>query len=369
MTEPAGLYVHVPFCRAKCRYCAFHSVPDQARMPEWLRAVRLERDLYKDLFGSFDTVYLGGGTPSLLPEDTLGRLLSGLLEALPVAAGAEITIEANPDHLTPRVLASYRSMGINRISIGLQSLDDRVLRFLGRRHTARRGRVALEQALDAGFGSVSADLIYAVPGLERDEWARSLETVASMGAHHLSCYELTFEEGTPLGREVREGLLVPPGEEEKEALFLRTSRLLRRAGYEHYEVSNFALPGHESRHNSKYWRRVPYLGLGPSAHSMLGARRWWNHASIEKYLEDLSLGARPVEGEETLTAEQEAVETLLLGLRTGRGVALESVPETSRRKDSVRLLEQQGLARLEGGRLVPTRRGFLVADSLPLLFL
>ncbi|MFP3927662.1 MAG: radical SAM family heme chaperone HemW [Desulfobacteraceae bacterium] len=369
MTEPAGLYVHVPFCGSKCRYCDFYSVADQGPIPDWLQAVRLEWGFYKERFSSFDTVYLGGGTPSILPQDSLQGLLEDLLEELPLEAGGEITIEANPEHVTREGLSSYRSMGINRISIGVQSLDDRVLRFLGRRHTAEAGRLALELALDAGFRSVSADLIYAVPGLTMESWTETLERLASMGVHHLSCYELTIEEDTPLGREAGKGALELPGEEEREAFFLKTSRLLGKVGFDHYEVSNFARPGHQSRHNSKYWRRVPYLGLGPSAHSLLGSTRWWNHSSIDLYLDSLSRDARPLAGEERLSDEQEALEALMLGLRTNRGVEIESLPPAAGREGMIRILEEQGLAKRRGRRLIPTMYGFLLADGLPLLFL
>lgn len=364
-----GLYIHVPFCRGKCAYCDFYSVPEKTRIPEWIEAVRTEARFFRDRFAPFDTLYLGGGTPSLLHGRELDRLLQGLFGELPLAPSLEITLEANPDDLSPRRLAAYLEAGIQRISLGIQALENATLGFLGRRHTASQAEQALADSLDAGFASVSVDLIYGIPGQTPKVWERTLRRVLRFRPHHLSCYQLTLHPGTPLGEQHHTGRIRLPEEADLADLFLATSEILEDQGYLHYEVSNFALPGHRSRHNRKYWRRAPYLGLGPAAHSFRAPVRWWNPSCLDTYCRRAASGRLPSEGAESLSAEQALLETLCLGFRTSEGIPGRTLAACPKGEQVARDLEQQGLLIRQGDRVRPTRRGMLLADRLPLLFL
>jgi oxygen-independent coproporphyrinogen-3 oxidase len=367
--EAAGLYVHVPFCRTKCPYCDFYSETNTGPTERWVRALGREATHYRGRFGIFDSLYIGGGTPSLLGERDLAQLFAALREAFSIAPEAEVTLEANPDDLDAEVLSRLRAQGVNRLSVGAQSFDEGELRFLGRRHTARQTREALSLARKAGFTNLSVDLIYGFSGQSRARFAASLEEALSFEPEHLSCYLLSREPRTPFGERHARGEIQRLSEEEERAFYLSTSEQLRARGYEHYEVSNFArTPAWRSRHNQKYWRHVPYLGLGPAAHSYLGRERWWNARSVGRYFEALGAGGLPVEGRETLTDEQIRLEALYLGLRCADGVPLELVWAIPGWEAAVAALEAEGLARVAGKRLSPTLEGFLVADRLPLRF-
>lgn len=364
-----GLYIHVPFCRSRCPYCHFYSTVDPTFIPQWVQAIGKEADLYRSRFTHFDSLYLGGGTPSLLPEAILGEILETLNRVFSIDPCGEITLEANPGDLTPGKLKHWKAGGINRISLGVQSLNDRELEFLKRRHTVAEARKAIDRIRYAGFDNLNLDFIYGLPGQDAGTWRQTLEGIAALQPEHLSCYELTAEAGTPLDRDVRTGKIGLPGERERRAFFLQTSSFLEARGYEHYEVSNFARgTAHYARHNRKYWNRRRYLGLGPSAHSFDGVRRWWNGRSLKRYLEMLARGRRPAEGEETLSPEQRRLEALLLGFRTRSGVALADLSLNPERRKVLRALESAGKIIQTPERLIPTPKGFLVADRLPLLF-
>lgn len=361
-----GLYVHVPFCRSKCPYCDFYSLTGTELIDEWLEALGKEAELYRGLFPRFDTLYLGGGTPSVLSRKQTGALIEKLRRTYRTAPGAEITIELNPDDVTGEKCVFFREAGINRISLGVQSLDDGDLRFLGRRHNAEQAVHAFESLRLAGFDNIGIDLIYGFDGLTADRWERTLETAASLGPEHISCYQMTIAGGTPFAETKRGGVL---GEAEQRSMFLRTSRFLRSCGYIHYEISNFARGERfVSRHNTGYWNRSPYLGLGPSAHSFKDGKRWWNVPSLRRYIDILLGGGRPVDGSELLTGDQAGLEALWLGLRTRHGVDIESLTRYPGWKDTVERLGADSLARVDGERLVPTIEGYLLADTLPLLF-
>lgn len=365
--QTPGLYVHVPFCRGKCAYCAFYSVPDLALIPAWLKAVEQEISLYEETFPAFDSLYFGGGTPSLLAESELAGLMEAICRHFSLVPASEITIEVNPDDATPEKLQGYRRLGFNRLSLGVQSFDDQTLRFLGRRHSARQAGDALAWAREAGFYHLSLDLIYGLPQQKLKDWEKTLAAVLAFRPEHLSCYQLTVEPDTELHRRLGGRPLV--SEETEREFFLFTSAYLEDAGYLHYEISNFARgEKNRCRHNLKYWQRQPYLGLGPAAHSFDGHRRWWNHRSLKDYINILSQGEAPVAGEEQLTAEQAKLEVLLLGFRVRDGVAVESLKDFSRWQESLKNLSAQGLLRVEGDRAAPTVRGFLLADRLPLWF-
>jgi oxygen-independent coproporphyrinogen-3 oxidase len=367
--NPPGLYIHIPFCLSKCPYCDFYSLTDLRLIPLWLKALEQEGELYKDEFAAFDTLYLGGGTPSLLSASQLTALLDSLRRYFTFAPDPEITLEANPDDLTPEKLRLYLDLGVNRLSVGVQSFHEAELRFLGRRHTARQATVALERVRAADFANLSIDLIYGLPGQTPDTWEQNLTRALEFAPEHLSCYQLTLEEGTPWAALKAQGFLRPPPEETERELFLLTSEFLEERGYLHYEISNFAKgAAHRSRHNRKYWQHLPYLGLGPGAHSFKEGVRWWNHRSLDDYSRALAHGLAPRAGSETLTPAQLRLEALYLGFRTREGVPLDLLYPQPGWEKILAELQQEGLVMVHNHRAVPTRQGFAVADRLPLLF-
>lgn len=361
-----GLYVHIPFCHTKCIYCDFYSITDRGLMDRWFRAIETEMGLYSGAFGAFDSLYIGGGTPSLLTVGQLETLVGALNRHFAFTPDMEFTMEINPDDAEKGKLASMRDLGVNRVSIGVQSFNDRELTFLRRRHDAAGADHAIRETVAAGFTDIGLDLMYGLPGQTRTGWMETLSRAISFGPTHLSCYQLTAADETPLGAMVRNEAVTLPNDERGRQLFLLTSRFLQSHGFVHYEISNFAAaPDRTCRHNRKYWRHVPYLGLGPAAHSFDGSRRWWNHRSVSDYCAAIEEGRPPTEGMEQLTAEQLGLERLYLGLRTSDGIGMEEL--TDRSKAALRQLKKTGLVRLDGRRIKPTTRGYLVADSLPVL--
>ena len=393
--ELPGLYIHIPFCLRKCAYCGFYSITDRSLIPAFRSALRLEMALYRGWAASFDTFYIGGGTPSVLPEGDLEGLIADIRTAFTIAAGAEITVEANPADITEGLLASLRRSGVNRLNIGVQSFDDDSLALLGRRHMALQAIGAIQRVRDAGFVNIGLDLIYGLPSspaggangdmmphrvpicTEADRnfatWLATLDTAIGLNPDHLSCYQLTLEEKTPLAKRCRRGEFILPDESRQADFFHRTAQILEESGYCHYEVSNFARPGRESRHNRKYWSHVPYLGLGPAAHSFSGRERRWNRSSVDAYIGDLDSGREPVESREILSSEQLRLEALFLGFRTRRGICLEMFKIRYGRdlladkRDMIERLSGEGLVEIRDGFLRPTRAGMAVADSLALI--
>lgn len=365
-----GLYIHVPFCQTKCPYCDFFSVTSPELISAYLKGLEKEAPFYGDLFPAFDSLYLGGGTPSLLDGAQLSTLVTSLRRHFDFAIDTEFTLEANPDDLSPEKLALYKDLGVNRLSVGVQSFDDQELAFLGRRHTARQAEQALNWARAAGFTNLGLDLIYGLPGQSAAGWRQNLKKALEFSPEHLSCYQLTFELGTPLGARQAQGLIKPLGEEAQRRLFLLTSRFLEERGYLHYEIANFARrKACCSRHNRKYWQHTPYLGLGPGAHSFRDGRRWWNHRSLSRYCQALAAGALPLAWSETLTPAQLRLESLYLGLRTTNGVALDLIRLQPHCQEIVSALQAAGLVKVRQDRLLATRQGFLMADRLPVWLL
>ena len=365
----AGLYIHIPFCRTKCPYCDFYSIPSLSLIPKWLEAVHKEILVYKGLFPMFDSLFLGGGTPTVLSQSQWSELMETIFTHFSFSPLTEVTVEANPDDVTEGLLEHLRDLGVNRISLGIQSFDDQELYNLRRRHTSHRAMEAIRCIRHLGFSNVGLDLMCGLPGQTQARWLKTLKQALDFMPEHLSCYQLTIEEKTPFGKMRDRGDIHPLDEEAQRGLFILTSRILEQEGYLHYEISNFAKGGEFTcRHNMTYWQRLPYLGLGPSAHSFRGNRRWWNLKSVKGYCEALAGGRMPVAGEETLSKEQQDLESLMLGLRTMGGVELDRLGDRSQSENVLRDLKGMGLVRVEEGRVMPTREGFLVADSLPLLF-
>jgi len=365
----AGLYIHVPFCRSKCPYCHFYSTTSLGLIPDWLAAVKKEALLYQGLFSSFDTVYFGGGTPSLLSPAALGELVEFFQSRFCLSEDCEITLEANPGDLDRETTRELRKTGINRLSLGVQSFSEEDLIFLGRRHRVPDAIQAIEVGRAAGFENLGMDLIFGLPGQTSAHWQKGLAFALSFEPEHISAYQLTPEEGTPLGKKVAQGRVRLWEEEESTQTFLETSRILESQGYLHYEVSNFARGEDRiSRHNHKYWQQVPYLGLGPSAHSFLNRRRWWNPASLEVYLDRLRGGQKPAAGEEVLSLDQLRMESLLLGFRNREGVAVDQLRLNQASRAVLAELEASQKINRQKNRLIPTPRGYLLADRLPLFF-
>jgi len=339
-----------------------------------LDALRKEMEMYRKRFNPFDTVYIGGGTPSLLNPQQLKNILIKARENFNLLSNTEITIETNPADLNRSFLEPMRESGINRINIGVQSFNQKVLHFLGRRHSVKEAIASLEDSRKAGFHNIGLDLIYSVPGQDMESWLDTLKKAVAFSPEHISCYQLTLEPKTPLGIRYKAGEFPIPGEEMQHELFIKTSQFLEGAGYLHYEVSNFARgEEHTSRHNQKYWDHAPYLGLGPSAHSFQDNQRWWNYRSLDQYLAAINAGNLPVEERETLKVEQLGLEALYLGLRTRKGISLQDFQNEyhydllAEKEKILSKLEEEGFISIQDGTLTPTQTGLAVADSLGLI--
>jgi len=372
----AGLYIHVPFCTSVCPYCDFAvTIAGEDRRAAWADGVVREAAMCSDGGLVFDTVYLGGGTPSSVAPERLASVCDGLRRHLGIVEDAVFCLEANPEDVTRESAAAWRGLGVGFVSLGVQSFDDAVLEFLGRAHSADHAQLAVEILLATGFDTVSVDLIYGLTGQTTEQWRAQLERAAALGIDHLSCYQLTYHRSTIFGRRLDRGVATELGESEQAELFFLTHQLLADAGYEGYEVSNFAAsPEHRSRHNQKYWDHTPYLGLGPSAHSFADGRRWWNRRKLRLWQSAVDSGRPPIEGEEELSPEQSAFEALMLGLRTTDGVDLTKIHERygiDLQADNVATIDRlcaSGHLRVEDGRIRPTLAGFAIADTIARAF-
>lgn len=374
--EPAGLYLHIPFCSAVCPYCDFAvRVGKAAVRAAFVDTLIAEMALCAQWSQPIDTVYFGGGTPSLLSAEELTRILHAARARLPVRADARIFLEANPEDVDQQRVRAWRELGVDTLSLGVQSFVAAELRTLGRRHDPDGARRAVRTGLEAGFATVSVDLIFGLPEQSTPAWRRSLQAAIELGPQHISCYQLTIHDNTTFGRWRDKGRLVEMAQDPQAELFELTHELLHEAGFRAYEVSNFATSHeHRSRHNLKYWRHVPYLGLGPSAHSFDGGARWWNLSNLDQYVQRVCDGQRPVEQTETLRGEDLALETVMLGLRTTTGIALDAFRRrfgldlVARNEALVSDLVARHYLRLEDHRLVPTVNGLAVADGLAARF-
>lgn len=377
--EPAlGLYVHVPFCHHRCTYCDFVLVPARAALLErYLAALEREAEAMGRLLAGRPAVslYVGGGTPSLLSPAQIDRLFALLRRHFAWPAGAEVTVEANPESLEPARLEALVRNGVNRLSLGVQAWQPGLLRRLGRRHGPGEVRRAVEEARRAGLANLNADLIFGLPGQGLGEWRESLEAAVALGFEHLSAYALELEPETAFGRLRAAGRLPLPDEEEVAAMYRLAQRFLAQSGYRQVEISNWARPGFESRHNLLYWRTEEWLGLGPGAASRLGGLEWRNGGDVEAYLRALEEGQPPPREVAVLDAMRAASDAVVLGLRLGAGVD----PEAFRRRFGLALEEAfpgavrralaSGLAELRGGRLRLTEEGCFLAHRVMVEFL
>jgi oxygen-independent coproporphyrinogen-3 oxidase len=375
----ASLYLHIPFCERKCIYCDFYSIAPNgssvdypALMERFLDALETEirlRGQEERFRGSYETVFFGGGTPSLLSPSDIGRILDLLGSGFSIGPRAEITLETNPGTVDLEKLKAFRSAGINRLSIGIQSFHDDDLQFLSRIHTADDVRRCIGGAFAAGFQNVSFDLIFSLPGQTMDRWRSNLARAVEQSPAHLSCYSLIVEPNTPLFRMVRSKQITPLDAERDAELYEFTMEFLDAHGYAHYEVSNFALPGYQCRHNVNYWNHTNYLGLGPSAHSLWESERWWNGANVSTYIAKLESWRLPLEGGEHLTESQLIDETIFLGLRSD-GIDLKEYSKQFGRdllkeyELPIAEFERQGLMVNDRDRLRLTPKGYLLCDEI-----
>ena len=360
----AGLYVHVPFCLTRCGYCDFNAYAglDHLATP-YMDALRREADLHAaDWAGErIATIFLGGGTPTLVAADALGAFLDHVRTTYAVDPEAEITVEANPDTVDAATFAALRAAGLTRVSLGVQSFDPAVLVALERVHGPDAARRAVGAARSVGVDDLSLDLIYGADGETDASWQATLEETLALAPDHVSAYALTIEPATALGRAVAAGLVPAPDPDVQAERYRIACEVLGGAGFVHYEVSNWARPGRESRHNLGYWRRSPYLGLGAGAHAFRGDRRWWNVRPPHEYLDRVGRGELPVGGEERLGPDEVRFEELSLGLRVREGIPARLVDA-----DLARSLVDAGLLTVADDRVAATEAGWLVLNALVL---
>jgi len=360
----AGIYVHVPFCLTRCGYCDFNAYAGLGHLqPRYVRALLAEASLAATDWGGVlvGSVFLGGGTPTTLDAADLASILAHLRDRFDVTRDAEVTVEANPDTVDAPKLAALLDAGFGRLSMGAQSFDPAVLASLERVHGAHSVRTAMVAAREVGYANVSIDLIYGAQGETVASWKRTLRESIALGPEHISAYALTVEPSTPLGRQIALGARPAPDPDRQAEMFELACVLLAEAGYHHYEVSNWARPGFECRHNLGYWERRPYLGLGAGAHSHRDDRRWWNVRPPEEYLRQVEAGRLPVGGEERLEPSDAHLEEVFLRLRI-----LEGVPASWVEPRTAEPFLQGGLLRERDGALVPTERGMLLLNELVL---
>jgi oxygen-independent coproporphyrinogen-3 oxidase len=367
----AGIYIHIPFCRKLCFYCDFYHVITRNSNPGFVPALLKEASLRKDYLEGerVNTVYFGGGTPSVFSVEDLGSIMTKLREECEIAEDAEVTIELNPDDVTPEYVSGLHKLGINRISLGIQSWRDKDLKLLNRRHDASGAERALRNCIDEGFGNITIDLIYGIPGMTVKDWESNLDISFSFDIKHFSAYHLTIEKGTVFGRMLDNGVFQEIDEELSAELFNTLLKKSAEAGFINYEISNFGKPGFFSRHNTNYWKQVKYLGLGPSAHSFNGYSRQWNKNDLKGYIESINSGNPDFESEE-LDGRTRFNEYIMTSLRTMWGIDLDFV-ESAFEKEGYDYVvnmsakfRQYGLMKKERNNLVLTDQGKLISDNI-----
>ena len=365
----AGIYLHIPFCKKACHYCNFHFATSLHYKNDFIDALLKEIVLQKNYLENeiADTIYFGGGTPSLCTREEVKNIITAIQSSFTVAENAEITLEANPDDITGEKLLDWKEVGINRLSIGVQSFFEEDLKWMNRAHSAEQAVGSLQLAAKQ-FNNITIDLIYGTPQLTNEKWKQNVDTASALSIPHLSCYALTVEPKTPLDKMIQQHKSLPVNPDKQSEQFLLLMQWLEDAGYEHYEISNFAKlacptgrPGWRSRHNSSYWQGSHYLGLGPSAHSFNGKERQWNIANNTIYIDTINKGIIPLE-KEVLTETQQLNEYIMTSLRTMEGTKL-SITGNSLLERSKKFIDS-GLMKLENDSLTLTKEGKLLADGI-----
>ncbi|WP_278598984.1 radical SAM family heme chaperone HemW [Bacteroides nordii] len=367
----AGIYIHIPFCKTRCIYCDFYSTTHSELKERYIHALCRELEIRRQYLQgeSIETIYFGGGTPSQLSGEDFQQVFDTIEKTYGMKQVQEITLEANPDDLTPQYVQTLAKLPFNRISMGLQTFDEATLRLLNRRHTAAQAITAIERCREAGFRNISIDLIYGLPGETAERWEHDLTQAIALNPEHISAYHLIYEEGTPIYKMLQQHRVSEVDEESSVYFFSSLIDRLTTAGYEHYEISNFCRPGYHSRHNTSYWQGIPYLGCGPSAHSFNRREREWNIASLNKYLQGIESGERACETEilDTTTRYNECIIT---SIRTSQGLSLTKLKEEfgtelwqyclSMAAHSIK----NGMLEERGDNLRLTRKGIFISDSI-----
>ncbi len=371
----SGIYIHVPFCRSKCIYCDFYSVALPSLIPGYVNTLKTEISERKNQLNDkhIYTIYFGGGTPSILDIEYLESILAEIYKNYCISEKLEITLEANPENLNDEYISALKRIGINRLSIGIQSFDDSTLKYLKRRHTAKEAIESVLTAQKCGIDNISIDLIYGISGIDNKIWKKQLDTAFSLPISHLSCYCLGIEDNTLLHRYTTEGRYIPSDDESCLQQFITFDCKVRENGFEHYEISNASKPNMRSRHNSSYWNRTEYLGFGPGAHSYYNSTRAWNIANVKEYIKCIS------EGNSCLTTEILSEtdifeETIMLGLRTEEGISLREVEQRFGKGKSTEIRTainklQPDLYLFDGNRFSLTPKGMFVSDSIIVEFI
>ena len=367
----AGLYIHIPFCKSRCIYCGFYSTTDTTLRQRYVDAVcqemisRSEKNEGENMRTGIQTIYIGGGTPSQLTLGQLGQLLEKARTVFDVDDNAEVTVEVNPDDVTEELAAGLRAIGVNRVSMGAQTFDANRLRFLNRRHIARQVEEAVSLLRQSGFDNISIDLMYGFPDETLNDWQQDIDAVLRLGVEHLSAYCLMIEEGTPLHQWAADNGQWAMDEELERAMYYTLIERLTAAGYEHYELSNFAKPGRHSRHNSSYWKDIPYIGLGAAAHSYDGQCRRWNVSNLLYYIKGIENGLPSFEQEE-LDEDTHYNDRITVALRTCEGLSLSELTDRQQKyllRSAQRYLDD-GLLELLDGCIKLTRKGLFVSDMV-----
>lgn len=374
----AALYIHVPFCLKKCNYCDFYSeIIESTAIENFLNACADEFEHYANhpviAQSEFQTCYFGGGTPSLLSASQIGNLINKAQRQFYFSNDLEFTIEANPETLCLSRLKEYKSAWINRLSLGIQSFSDVELKILGRIHNSKQAKKSIEWAFQAGFENINLDLMFAIPGQTMMEWIKNLEQAIRFRPQHLSIYCLTIEDGTQLERQILSGELKKITEETEREMYLWSINRMLEAGYQQYEISNFALPGFECKHNLNYWNGTPYLGIGPAAHSFWNYHRQWNVSNLKDYLNLLNNNRQPIAGQEQLSCDQKMLEYIYLSLRTSQGINIQKFEDqfnlsfTQKFNNVLKRLMQhpdRELFQIEENRFKLNSNGFVLFDEI-----
>ena len=368
--QNAGLYIHIPFCKVKCVYCDFYSITKKEdQIPLFTDCLLKEIDMYKNYVGewSFDTIFFGGGTPSLLPAKYLEQILQKLHDTFDTSKVKEISLEANPGEAPYEHLKDIKSLGINRISMGFQSFDDKILKLLGRLHKSEDCFNTFKNVRKAGFDNINTDMIFNIPGLSINNWKKDLNKLLKLNPEHISAYSLTVEPSTKLFNLVKNKELLMPLEKTDIEQFLITEDILSKNGYNHYEISNYAKEHKECKHNLHYWNLSPYLSFGPSAHSYDLKKRWWNVRSLEKYINYLRKDQLPLEGDEILSRKDNYNEIILNGLRLSEGIKTSNLNKYSDLIDTEKFNEAKNkwdCLSVSDKNIRLTKKGFLFVDEI-----
>ncbi|MFW5701448.1 MAG: radical SAM family heme chaperone HemW [Bacteroidota bacterium] len=372
----AGIYVHIPFCERKCRYCDFYSITDESLIPDYSGLIIKEIAIAASDHPKFaaDSVFIGGGTPSMLPAESIAAIIDSLRSNFEINTKSEISIETNPGTLTPQQLEAYQRTGINRLSVGVQSFADQELAFLGRIHDSRQAIKSINKIKNSGFTNFNLDLIFGIPGQSIDSWNRTLDTAIEFGAPHISAYGLIYEPGTPLTRDLEAARFEPADEDIEAQLYHLLVEKLAAAGLWQYEVSNFAKPGLECRHNLNYWSGGDYLAFGPAAHGYTRGERYWNYPNLHEYAEAVRSGRAPVAGSEIPSENDRLIEYVMLNIRQGRldieRLARELPTESAQELDPIiNALQKEGKIFIEDYMIRLTTDGYLVSDEIAIRIL